>query len=480
MIKQFIESFRSSLAANKSRNELQTALFEASTKHLQEGRGSGYYEKRDTQQKNIPGSHDDFFELPSTEQEMIDILDKLQIVAQSPFAKSLLENRVNYILGSGFTYTATPKDESLQERADKVQEVIDAFLIANRWHKRQEEIIKRQDRDGEVFLRFFEVDADDGFLQVRFIDPRYIVHPEGSSNPNWSWGILTDGEDVEKVEAYHIDTRADGGGKSFKETIDDPESVQHRKLNTDASRKRGFSTLGPIRKNIERTDVILRNAGAVTTIQSAIAMIRKHGSTDERIKAFSKSAQVGTSPTGVPQMYYPPASIIDTTEGTEYEMPATGVDPTKITGIMQAELRAIGASVNMPEYMISSDASNANYSSTLVSEGPFVRSIQRLQRDAVMYDHEIINKVLENAVTEGALLLEDVDAVNIDIEAPDLIVRDEKQKAEIAKITTEAKLVSKKRAARAFGVEDFEAEQEQIEREDSVLGDMVAQNPLNF
>ena len=480
MIKQLFENLRSSMEANKSRNELQRALFDSTTKQLQESRSSGYYEKRDAQQKYIPGSHDDFFELPTNEKEMIDILDKLQIVAQSPFAKSLLENRVNYILGGGFTYTATPKDEALQERADKVQAVIDAFLAANRWHKRQEEIIRRQDRDGEAFLRFFPVDAVNGFIQVRFIDPRYVVHPEGSSDSNWSWGILTDAQDVEEVIAYHVDNRADTNrGSKVVDTIE-AEFVQHRKINTDASRKRGFSTLGPIRKNIERTDVILRNAGAVTTIQSAIALIRKHGSTDERIKSFSNSAKVGTSPTGVPQMYYPPASIIDTTEGTDYEMPATGVDPMKITGIMQAELRAIGASVNMPEYMISSDASNANYASTLVSEGPFVRSIQRLQRDAIVFDEEIIGRVLLEAVSVGALTEEDVAAVNVDIEAPDLIVRDEKQKAEIAKILTESKLVSKKRASRAFGVEDYEAEQAQIESEDSLLGDMVSQNPLNF
>ena len=45
------------------------------------------------------------------------------------------------------------------EVALAVQKVIDEFVRENRWQLRQQEIVRRIDRDGEAFLRFF-VDRD--------------------------------------------------------------------------------------------------------------------------------------------------------------------------------------------------------------------------------------------------------------------------------------------------------------------------------
>ncbi len=39
--------------------------------------------------------------------------------------------------------------------ADDVQAVLDEFVSTNDWHRRQQEIVRRRDRDGEAFLRFF-------------------------------------------------------------------------------------------------------------------------------------------------------------------------------------------------------------------------------------------------------------------------------------------------------------------------------------
>ena len=40
----------------------------------------------------------------------------------------------------------------------------------------------------------------------------------------------------------------------------------------------------------------------------------------------------------------------------------------------------------MPEFMFTSDASNANYSSTLVAEGPAVKMFERLQASMIEQD----------------------------------------------------------------------------------------------
>ena len=52
----------------------------------------------------------------------------------------------------------------------------------------------------------------------------------------------------------------------------------------------------------------------------------------------------------------------------------------------------------MPEFMLTSDASNASYSSTMVAEGPAVRMFQRLQHDMLEDDREVMRRVVAHAV----------------------------------------------------------------------------------
>ena len=57
----------------------------------------------------------------------------------------------------------------------------------------------------------------------------------------------------------------------------------------------------------------------------------------------------------------------------------------------------------MPEFMLSSDASNANYSSTMVAEGPAMRMFQRLQAEQVADDLQVMWRVVANAVAAGPI-----------------------------------------------------------------------------
>ncbi len=59
---------------------------------------------------------------------------------------------------------------------------------------------------------------------------------------------------------------------------------------------------------------------------------------------------------------------------------------TSSLAVLQAELRAIASRLVMPEFMLTSDASNANYASTMVAEGPAMRMFARLQADLVRAD----------------------------------------------------------------------------------------------
>ena len=68
---------------------------------------------------------------------------------------------------------------------------------------------------------------------------------------------------------------------------------------------------------------------------------------------------------------------------------------------IQAELRAIGSALAMPEYMISGDSSNANYASTMVAEGPAVKTFEEMQADLIDADLVVIRLALKVAAAAG-------------------------------------------------------------------------------
>ncbi len=115
---------------------------------------------------------------------------------------------------------------------------------------------------------------------------------------------------------------------------------------------------------------------AVAEIQSAIALIRKHNHLAWPA-VEGHLARQSTGPfAGAGRGYlqrFAPGTILDVYAGTEYHFPAAGIDAARFVAVLQAELRAIAARLVMPEFMLTSDASNANYSSTLVAEGPAVK-----------------------------------------------------------------------------------------------------------
>ena len=95
---------------------------------------------------------------PFNEQTLRELRDQCRrLAATNEFAINGHENRISYIVGPGHSYRAAvckgmdaPADVPMQ-----VQKVLDEFEHENRWQLRQQEIVRRLDRDGEAFLRFF-------------------------------------------------------------------------------------------------------------------------------------------------------------------------------------------------------------------------------------------------------------------------------------------------------------------------------------
>lgn len=98
----------------------------------------------------------------ATYEQLADIRQQCRrLAATNEFAINGIENRTSYLVGSGHVYRASIRKgvEAPAELELDVQAVLDEFMHLNRWQSRQQEIVRRLDRDGEVFLRFF-VDAN--------------------------------------------------------------------------------------------------------------------------------------------------------------------------------------------------------------------------------------------------------------------------------------------------------------------------------
>ena len=348
------------------------------------------------------------------------------------------ENRVSYIVGAGHTYRASLKHAHTADPrlALDAQAALDRFARDNQWRRRQQEIVLRRDRDGEVFLRFFT--RGDGSLAVRFVEPGQVATPAAmQADPAASFGIATERGDVENAHAYFIDGQAVDAGE-----------IQHRKANVDANVKRGLPLFYPVRKNLRRAEKMLRNMSTVAEIQSAIALIRKHRQgTRTAVEQFvsTQADRRSIDPvTGAARTYrrYAPGTILDAHSGIEYEFPAAGIDAASFVTVLQAELRAIASRLVMPEFMLTSDASNANYASTMVAEGPAMRLFQRLQAEQADDDLAVMWRVIDAAVAAGRLSPQALAAIDIQAVPPSLAVRDALADAQVQRILHDSGILS--------------------------------------
>lgn len=390
---------------------------------------------------DVAGKNDDS-SVPFDSEQSLAMMRKMcrQLAKKNEFAINGHENRINYIVGSGHGYSVVPKEglEVAEEKLSAVQYVLDEFLRENHWTRRQQEIVRRKDRDGEVFLRVFR-DAT-GIPKLRFVEPEQVSTPQDRVTVKAeSFGVVTDPDDVETVLAYWID------GEQVP-----ADQIQHRKLGVDSNVKRGVPLFYPVHANLGRAQRLLRNMAAVSEIQAAIAMIRKHAtgarSTIQDFVSGNADQTITNTNATNPTRYfrqYAPGTIIDANMGMEYEFPSHSVNPGAFVVVLQAILRAIASRLVMPEFMLTSDASNANFASTMVAEGPAHKQFSRLQWEMVEEDMEILDMVLDAAVVSGRIDATLRQSIEIDVEPPRLTTQDRNLEVDADTKLVQARIMSR-------------------------------------
>ena len=306
------------------------------------------------------------------------------LATENHIAVGILEHLVNYTISTGFEYQAVPEkryedDQTAKELAEQVQEVVDEFIDLNAWGEREREACFRRSVDGEVLLRSFR--QHDHTTLTRFVECEQLRQPLGSPH-NYRFGIETHPKDIELALNYAI--TYDPTDPSDYEEVPACE-VTHIKANVRSTIKRGLSDFYCTREAIDGVKKLLRGMQIGGAIQASIPWI-------EQFEGATKAAVSGnvmqqrdsgrtyledpiTGKTSNLQRFEP-GMIPKIGAGRTYIPAPLASNTTQHISIVQACLRAVGNRWGMPEYLVSGDASNANYASTLVSGAPFVRAVE--------------------------------------------------------------------------------------------------------
>lgn len=423
-----------------------------------------------------------------------------------PSAQNILESLANYTIGTGTSMTAEPKGGCPADIVRIAQEVLDAMDEDNNWSGDLErEILQRAHKDGESLLW---VRPSGWRCKLSIPEPEELCEPsqpraledwlelDGSFNPSWSFGVLTRRDTPEEPLGYHFVFNESGTDWEFVRA----NRVVHIKRNVPRAVKRGISDFFSTRKTQELAEKVLHNAGHGAAVQAAIAWIVEHApSTDSgqaasmiaglRTSTYSEPTQSGTKQRSVERMK--PGKVIHTPSGTNYKpAPMGSQSAPNFMAVEQALLRYAGIRWAMPEYLVSGDASNNNFASSLVAEAPFVKGREADQAFYGRYWQRLAWASLRIAWEAGRfdayhLDWEDLKRfLRVNVPFPDVATRDRYADAQTKEIEKRNGILSPETWAqevgrdyaeeRKRGAKTFEEAQMEIQQQAAQAGDPMA------
>ncbi|MCY2964861.1 MAG: hypothetical protein NT069_14690 [Planctomycetota bacterium] len=390
----------------------------------------------------------------------------------TPVAGGALDALANYTFGPGFTFKIAG-DSAPENLKGAAQQVLDELLDDNDLcGVLDRELHTRSREEGEAFLQL--VPRPNGRCALRFLEPEQITEPARprpledwlgvgeSFASSWSFGVHTRLDEPATPLGYHI--IHDAAGRDW-DYVPAPR-VEHVRRNVPRNAKRGVSEA-----------ILRRNTAEGAALQAAIAWILQPGSAETLVSGYPRGElpvceRPSPAGTGYERVRrYPPGTILRPSAGLEYKPGPLGSERIPhFLQVAQYVLRSIGLRWNMPEYLISGDASNANYASTLVAESPFVKAREADQQFFRRHFQSLCWKVLRLAWEAGrfdrfALPWEQlVSRLDLRIGTPAVASRDPLALAQTQALQLQAGILSRRTAASQAGLE-FEVERRQMAEE---------------
>jgi hypothetical protein len=420
-----------------------------------------------------------------TEIELAQIRGAARLLATgNENAVGVLNHLTNYVLGTGFKYHAVPKKAARPDAAliARVQQTIENFLEHNLWTGNLDrELFRRRRRDGERFLGLWHTGA--GRVEARTIEPDQVtepgnqrqiedwLHSDHDEPTSWSFGVHSDERDVQNVHGYYVqwsdnDTDWDylpGGNSPIFPPLganaqDHNAWLEHDKSNVDRVVKRGLSDFFCGQATLELARKLLRNIGEGASLQAAIAWIREvvSGTGQSQVQAGqtlrADAMFPSSSPTGGRMHYvqqYDPGTILTPAPGTKYVSGPMGSERAPSFLLAHAALlRNFAVRWGLPEHMVTGSAENNNYASILEAGSPFHKACEAAQSEEKQSHSRVLWRVVWFAWSAG--VLGDIPwpklraSVDIQIEPPQIEIRDADKETERRKTMFDAGILSRK------------------------------------
>jgi len=406
---------------------------------------------------------------------------------ENTHAAGYLGSLRRFVIGKGATI-------SVEHESPEVAKACDTWLAQfqkwNNWEKLEDEIPERTWRDGEAFIRRFDEppeldvaplvaqlllragtsleqlregneDPPEGMIFLRLVPAEQIADP----NTTVTHGIVTAKEDVQTVLGYCWCP----DGKTVKEVIPASELL-HVKGRVDSDVKRGRSQLEPLLKRIRQFEDWLNYRITLNLMRTAVVLVKEVTGSPGQIAGIRDAQQKEREDTpgaARAQKMLKPGTTVHASPGVKYEFKNPNINAQDAKEDGRSILLTLAAASGLPEYMFTGDASNANYSSTMVAESPGVREFESWQDFFTPVFEQLHRWALIAAAraqqVEG-LTEEEAQTIEIKVEWPPLLARDEAEHAAANKVRRDAGVLSLEGMARDEGI-DWEVEKERLEAE---------------
>jgi hypothetical protein len=220
-------------------------------------------------------------------------------------------------------------------------------------------------REGEAILRRFSPGV------VRFIEPEQL-----RATSEAPLGIVTDRDDVESRISYLVGDEVVPAEDVFH--FVDPDC--------DESELRGWPALYDAAGDILSYTDFVNDRGMLNRFRAAIMMFKKYKGaaalSARRLQDAVKSGMLtrpGSSTQSAVSIFQNIGRVIEHPEDIEYEFKNPNVGGTDAAEDGRAIRLLCAVWYSFPEYVTTSDASNANFASTAVAESPGVKAMESWQ-----------------------------------------------------------------------------------------------------
>jgi capsid protein len=226
------------------------------------------------------------------------------------------------------------------------------------------------------------------------------------------------------------------------------DEILHTRVGADSNQKRGVTIFSPVLDTLTCFDKWVDTELTARKLQSSIVLWRKVQGSPQQVAGLAEGASGGAHREPIR-----PGTILTTNQSTEIQFLQPNTNFSDAVPLGRMLLLNIAAGAGLPEFMLTSDASNANFASTMVAEGPAVKLFQSEQQFFAGEFNRLWRWIMSDAIALGLLPEDFFDRAAPSWTFPQLVNRD-RTKERLADVRlVETQVLSRAEVARRDGVD---------------------------